>query len=64
MLICGMLAGTVCCREHGRRTFIKRRTRNRHRIKGMWHPSKRSFVIPVENSEAQAKAPVRDASSI
>ena len=53
--------GDCCCvlvyrREHGGRTYIRLRTWNRHRTKLVWYPSKRFFVIPIENAKALADA--------
>ena len=43
-------------REHGGRTYVRFRTWNRHKTKGVWYPSKRSFVVPVGNAEPLADA--------
>ena len=43
-------------REHGGRTYIRLNTWNRHRTKFVWYPSKRFFVIPIENAKALADA--------
>ena len=43
-------------RQHAGKTYIRFRTWNRHLKKGVWYPSKRGFVIPIENAEALAKA--------
>jgi len=43
-------------REHGGRTYVRFRTWNRHKTKGVWYPSKRSFVVPVGNAEPLAAA--------
>ncbi len=43
-------------REHGGRTYVRFRTWNRHKTKGVWYPSKRSFVVPVGNAEPLAEA--------
>ena len=43
-------------REHGGRTYIRLNTWNRHRTKLVWYPSKRFFVIPIENVKAFADA--------
>ena len=33
-------------REHGGRTYLRLRTWNRHRERGVWYPTTRGFVIP------------------
>jgi len=43
-------------REHGGRTYIRLRTWNKHRTKLVWYPSKRFFVIPIENAKTLADA--------
>ena len=43
-------------REHGGRTYVRFRTWNRHKTKGVWYPSKRSFVVPVGNAGPLADA--------
>jgi len=43
-------------RQHGGHAFIRFRTWNLHREKLVWYPTKRGFVIPVENAKALAQA--------
>ena len=43
-------------REHGGRAYIRLHTWNRHRTKLVWYPTRRSFVIPIENAKALADA--------
>lgn len=43
-------------RQHGRRTYINLCTWNKRCTKLVWHPSKRFFVIPIENAKALADA--------
>ena len=45
----------VFYREHGGRSYVRLRTWNRHRTRGLWYPTKRFFVIPVEHVEALAE---------
>jgi len=40
--------------QHGGRTYIRLNTWNKHRTKLIWYPSKRFFVIPIENAKALA----------
>jgi hypothetical protein len=46
----------VYLRQHGGRQWVRLRTRNKHRKKLVWYPSKRFFVIPIENADALADA--------
>ena len=43
-------------RTHGWRDYVRFRTWNKHRDKGVWYPSRRFFIIPVENAEHLADA--------
>lgn len=43
-------------REHGHREFIRIRTWNQHRLWGAWYPTKRTFVIPIDEAMALADA--------
>ena len=43
-------------RLHGGRKYVRFRTWNKHRTKLVWYPSKRSFVIPIENADGLADA--------
>ncbi len=43
-------------RRHGGRTWIRLRTWNRHRKKLVWYPTKRYFVIPIEDADSLANA--------
>ncbi len=46
-------------RVHGHREYGRLRTWNCHRTKGVWYPSKRSFIIPIQNAEALGGAILR-----
>ena len=43
-------------REHGGRTYVRFRTWNRHKTKNVWYPTKRGFIVPVNNAEPLADA--------
>lgn len=43
-------------RQHGGRSYVRLRTWNRHRARGLWYPTKRFFVMPVEHAGALAGA--------
>ncbi len=43
-------------RQHGGYEYIRFRTWNLHRTKLVWYPTKRGFVIPVQNATALADA--------
>lgn len=43
-------------REHGGRTYVRVRTWNLHRTKSVWYPTKRFYVIPIEEVDALAAA--------
>ena len=43
-------------REHGGREYVRFRTWNRHKTKGVWYPSPRFFVIPMDCAEALGRA--------
>ena len=43
-------------RQHAGRVYVRLRTWNKHRTKRVYYPSKRSFVIPVQNASALADA--------
>ncbi len=43
-------------RQHGGHAFIRFRTWNLHREKLVWYPTKRGFVIPVQNAQSLAQA--------
>ena len=43
-------------RQHGGRSYVRLRTWNQHRTKLVWYPTKRFFVIPIENAEQLADA--------
>jgi hypothetical protein len=38
-------------RLHGGRVYVYIRKWNRHRTKGVWYPTKRGFVIPLDDAE-------------
>ena len=46
----------VYLRQHGGRKWVRLRTWNRHRKKLVWYPTKRYFVIPIENADSLANA--------
>jgi hypothetical protein len=37
-------------RVHGWREYVRFRTWNRHRQLSMWYPSRRFFIVPLENA--------------
>ena len=43
-------------REPGGRTYVRFRTWNRHKEKGVWYPTRRGFIVPVGNAEPLAAA--------
>ena len=43
-------------RERGRRFYVRFRTWNRHQTKGVWYPTKRGFIIPLQRAEALAES--------
>ena len=43
-------------RQHGGREWVRLRTWDKHRKKLVWYPTKRYFVIPIEDAEALANA--------
>ncbi len=43
-------------RRHAGRTWLRLRTFNKHRTKGVWYPSPRFFVVPMEYAENLAAA--------
>jgi len=43
-------------RIHGWREYIRLRTWNRHLVKRVWYPSRRFFIIPLQNAEALGHA--------
>ena len=43
-------------RLHGGREYVRFRTWNRHKEKGVWYPTKRGFIVPVGNAEPLADA--------
>jgi len=43
-------------RTFGSREYVRLRTWNRHRDKGVWYPSPRNFIIPIQNAEALGRA--------
>ena len=43
-------------RQHGGRTFVRVRIWNQHRDRRVWYPTKRAFVIPIQNVEDFAAA--------
>ena len=47
---------TVHRRRHGGRTYVRLRTWNCHLVLGVWYPSPRYFVIPLEHAEELARA--------
>lgn len=49
-------AVTVYRRQHGGREWVRLRTWNKHRHKHVWYPSKRFFVIPMDDAENLADA--------
>ena len=46
----------VYLRQHGGRSWVRLRTWNKHRKKLVWYPTKRYFVIPIEDADALANA--------
>ncbi len=46
----------VYLRQHGGRRWVRLRTWNRHRKKLVWYPTKRYFVIPIEDADSLANA--------
>ena len=46
----------VYLRKHGGRSWIRLRTWNKHRKKLVWYPTKRYFVIPIEDADSLANA--------
>lgn len=43
-------------RQHGGRTYVRIRTWNKHQYKGVWYPTRRYFVIPIDNAKALSEA--------
>ena len=43
-------------RQHGGHTYVRFRTWNKHRKKGVWYPSRRYFVIPERFASLLATA--------
>jgi hypothetical protein len=43
-------------REHAGRVYLNLWTWNRHRTKLVWYPTRRHFVIPLDNAQALANA--------
>ena len=43
-------------RTHGWREYLRLRTFNKHNTKGVWYPSPRFFVIPMDCAEALGRA--------
>ena len=37
-------------REHAGRKYIRLRTFNRHQVKGVWYPTKRFFMVPMQSA--------------
>ncbi len=52
----GNRAVLVHHREHGGREYVRFRTWNRHKTKGVWYPTRRGFIVPVGNAEPLADA--------
>ena len=46
----------VYLRQHGGRRWVRLRTWNRHRKKLVWYPTKRYFVVPIEDADSLANA--------
>ncbi len=46
----------VYLRQHGGRRWVRLRTWNKHRTKFVWYPTKRYFVIPIEDADSLADA--------
>ena len=46
----------VYLREHGARRYVRLRTFNKHRVKGMWYPSPRFYMVPIDCAENLAQA--------
>ena len=40
----------VYLREHAGRKYVKLRTFNRHRVKGMWYPTRRFYMVPIASA--------------
>lgn len=49
-------------RRHAGRTWVRLRTFNKHRTKGVWYPSPRFFVVPLASAYDLARA-IDDAES-
>jgi len=43
-------------RKHGWREYLRVRTFNKHTTKGVWYPSPRYYVIPMDNAESFGQA--------
>ena len=43
-------------REHGGRIYVRFRTWNRHKTKGVWYPSPRFFAVPLDCAAGLAEA--------
>ena len=43
-------------RKHGWQEYVRLRTWNRHTTKRVWYPSRRFFIIPIQNAEALGEA--------
>jgi len=52
----GNRAVLVHRREHGGRSYVRFRTWNRHLEKGVWYPTKRGFIVPLDRAEALAES--------
>ena len=46
-------------RIHGHREYVRLRTWNRHTTKKVWYPSRRFFIIPIQNASALGEAILR-----
>ncbi len=43
-------------RVHGGRKYVRLRTWNCHQVSGIWYPTDRFFVIPIEHASSLASA--------
>jgi len=46
----------VYLREHGARRYVRLRTFNKHRTKGMWYPSPRFYMVPMDRAADLGRA--------
>ena len=46
----------IYLREHGGRRYVRLRTFNKHRTKGMWYPAPRFYMVPIDRAEDLGRA--------